>query len=404
MNTITTFLLHLIKTAIALLLGLFSFHQLAAQDTGQEQPKTMRLKVIKELNGQTQIIDTTLKAGDHADVLKAIQGLELDTAILRGLNADRPRVLKLDSARLRNVIICIKDLKVDSVRNHALLDGRPRIYNLDREMNAADREAILEKVRKHGLDTTHLHRLKDNRIIFINSDSLTGIHIEKSELLKDANIMKLRSAHPDLLIRPFNDSTGAIRLNMLNLENMERVIVQQHPGTISLDSLMPSGAGIIQLKVITDEKTGEKKVYRIGENGRDVEMKGERLKLDHRNANVIMLLNARVEDITEEDKAALKEAGAPVEKKARHELDVAEISFYPNPNNGRFNLSFTLDDKATTRVSVMDSKGQEVFVDTVEKLKGQYNRQIDLTPFGRGIYYLQIAQGKKYHTKKILVQ
>lgn len=415
MNTLTTLLLNVVKMAIALLLSFFPLQQVAAQDAGTEKTKNLRIKMVKETDGEVQVIDTTMQVADHAELLQAIKGLELDTTMLRRLNAGSLGMLRFDTTMkmtdINTVIFNSKGGMLDTAAFRALHGGKLKVYKLDRKMRNAEREALLRQLREHSVDTVLARTLKGSKAVYLRADSATQIHGFRFQ--KDGDVVKFRTVHPDVLFEAARDSArgsifrlhrGSETLSAINPNHIEKITVHKNSRAISIDSLFSPGATRVQLSVKADEKTGETKVYKINEDGKEEEVKADYLKLGRGNARVVIHLKARIEDITADDKEALKEAGAAVETRKKNELDVEEIGFYPNPNNGRFNLSFSLEDKGTTRVSVMDSRGEEVFVDTVEGLSGQYNRQIDLTPFGPGIYYLQIAQGRKHHTKKILVQ
>ncbi|RDV13711.1 T9SS C-terminal target domain-containing protein [Pontibacter diazotrophicus] len=415
MNTVTTLLLHVVKMAIVFLLAFFPLHQLAAQDAEAEKTKTLRIRIQKEVNGKMQLTDTTVQAADHAQLLQSIKGITVDTASLRRLQSGLSATFKFDTTvaitDFRKAFINAEGLRMDTTAAFHVLNGdKFKIYKLDSEVGSADRRALLERIRSHKMDTIFARSIKGSRILYHRGDSATQFH--RFESVKDGNVVKFRIVHPNAIFESVRDSAGNVfRLRpgsetLLGLDPSEirSIVVHKSSNAISIDSLLSPGETKIQLRVIKDEKTGEKKVYRIDENGKEEEVKAEYLKLGHGISRVVIHMKASVEDINADDKETLKEAGAAVETKKKEVLAVEEINFYPNPNNGRFNLNFSLEDIGTTRVSVMDRNGEEVFVDTVEKLSGEYNRQIDLTPFGRGIYYLQIAQGKKYHTKKILVQ
>ncbi|GAB3532168.1 hypothetical protein GCM10027443_15510 [Pontibacter brevis] len=412
MDTVTTLLLNMVKAAIAFLLTFFPLQHTAAQDAGAEQKTTLRIKMIKEVDGKVQVTDTTVQAEDHAALPGSIKGLKVDTAMLRRLNAGLSVSVRPDTTvamtNLRKLVVDAEHLKPDTAAFHALHGGKVKAFRMHGNRSAADREAMVARVKDHKTDTLLLRAAKGDRIIYLKKDS--AAHSQLSEFKKNGEVVRFRTITPSMVMESSVDSAGVFRLRRsgeifseLEPNQIERIIVRKNHSAISIDSLVSVGDTKIELKVVQD-KTGEKKVYKVDEKGNEVLLKGEHLKLDHGDARIMILMKARVEEITAADKEALKEAGAAVEMKKKEALDVERISFYPNPNNGRFNLNFTLEDKGTTRVSVMDSKGEEVFVDTVEKLAGEYSRQIDLTPFGRGIYYLQIAQGGKYHTKKILVQ
>ena len=85
------------------------------------------------------------------------------------------------------------------------------------------------------------------------------------------------------------------------------------------------------------------------------------------------------------------------------EYILPEIKIFPNPNNGNFNIQL----KAASIpifLRIVNEKGQEVYQQKQGGFSGYFEGKIDLTEFPKGIYYLQIRQGKKMITEKILVQ
>jgi hypothetical protein len=87
-----------------------------------------------------------------------------------------------------------------------------------------------------------------------------------------------------------------------------------------------------------------------------------------------------------------------------NKLKVEQLNFYPNPNNGKFNLSFNLKEKATTTISIFNSEGKKVYDESLQDFSGDYNKQIDLSGSPNGIYFLNVSQGKNNLVKKIVIQ
>lgn len=85
-------------------------------------------------------------------------------------------------------------------------------------------------------------------------------------------------------------------------------------------------------------------------------------------------------------------------------LPAEELSFFPNPNNGKFMVKFQLPQKEKVTVTISDLYGREVFKDEVDNFGGLYERQIDLSQNAKGTYFLQIMQDGKQLGKKIIIQ
>jgi hypothetical protein len=360
----------LIKLAL-LLLALLPLRLVLAQEAGKETYK-MHIKMNRTMDGKTSVVDTIFTTASHEELVKAIRAARLDTAHLR------------------------------------LLDGKVRAYTLGAEGNAAFSSGL----KGMAIDTTMLRSLGDVRMRVMVTDSLRGKGERHIEIIRIDGKATSIQGHPKLHMRTENDSSRTFtikegqRMMAMSPGKAERIVVERIPGRSKADSLLLK-EGKSYIRITTDEETGDHKIYRIEADGKEVEVKGEDIGLGIAGPGkraILLVRKAKVEDITAAEKEQLKATGTPVEMKAREELKVEEINYHPNPNNGRFNLSFTLKNKGTTVVRILDDKGQEVFVDTVEKLSGAYSRQIDISPFGPGLYFLQVAQNGRYHTKKLLVQ
>lgn len=86
------------------------------------------------------------------------------------------------------------------------------------------------------------------------------------------------------------------------------------------------------------------------------------------------------------------------------QLELDDLTFYPNPApNGQLKVRFTApsEDELTIRVSNLE--GKEVFSRYFESFSGTYSERIDLSSQKEGIYLLEIMQGKKRLTKKIVI-
>ncbi len=360
----------LVKLALVLLMGLLPLHQTLAQET-QKTERKMRVKMVTTKDGKTVVIDTTFTGATEAEIAAALRAAKLDTALLHGK---------------RMQAITIERGEMDKARLQA---GKARVQAL-------------------RADSTMRHMLKGARVMEIRADSMSKEMVKRFKIVQGDSL--LMGKEKRLYVHALGDSSlfpfgGDLKAITINPQEIERIIVKAMPSPGRIDSLMKIQENV-NFKVIV--KDGEKKVYRIHEDGREEEVPQTDFNFGFDGAKmgraVFIVHKAKIETPTTAEKEQLKATGAPVEMKSREELKVEDISYYPNPNNGRFNLKFSLKNKGTTVVRVLDAQGKEVFVDTVEKLSGTYEREIDLTPFGRGMFFLQVAQGGRYHTKKIVVQ
>lgn len=87
-----------------------------------------------------------------------------------------------------------------------------------------------------------------------------------------------------------------------------------------------------------------------------------------------------------------------------YKLELEELTFYPNPSsNGRFKVRFDVPNEDELSIKVSNLDGKEVFSRYFERFSGTYAEMIDLSGQNDGIYLLEISQGKKRLTKKIVI-
>jgi hypothetical protein len=114
---------------------------------------------------------------------------------------------------------------------------------------------------------------------------------------------------------------------------------------------------------------------------------------------VTIIRKINITDASAEDMRLLGKPAAGTDGK----LSVEKMEFYPNPNNGHFNLSFTLPDKGDTEVKVLDLKGQQVFSEKLGNFSGSYSKELDISKNPKGVYFIRVEQGHHALVKKVMV-
>jgi hypothetical protein len=115
---------------------------------------------------------------------------------------------------------------------------------------------------------------------------------------------------------------------------------------------------------------------------------------------VIFIKAVKITDPSEaETKKASSNAG-PTNGK----LSVTDIKFYPNPSNGKFNLSFTTPGKGDAEITIVNADGKKVFSESLPDFKGRYDKEVDLSENPKGIYFVRIQQGKHSQMKKLVIE
>lgn len=76
---------------------------------------------------------------------------------------------------------------------------------------------------------------------------------------------------------------------------------------------------------------------------------------------------------------------------------------YPNPNNGEFTIKLNSNSSDTIKINVYDIRGRQVF-DNLYKNNSNFNQTINLGNVQSGIYLLNVSDGIRSTTKKIVIQ
>lgn len=82
------------------------------------------------------------------------------------------------------------------------------------------------------------------------------------------------------------------------------------------------------------------------------------------------------------------------------DLDVKDLTLFPNFSNGKTGLSFNLDGRGTMKIKILNSDLKVVFSEDVSSFQGNYMKQITLPQ--NGIYYITINQNSKWFIKKLI--
>lgn len=92
-------------------------------------------------------------------------------------------------------------------------------------------------------------------------------------------------------------------------------------------------------------------------------------------------------------------------KTAIHEIaSESNITTFPNPNEGVFTLRLNQAEKAKTKIEITDMQGKVVFKENLGRFSGTYEKGIDLKEFGTGVYLINIQEGGKTTTEKVVVK
>ncbi|MBV6653304.1 MAG: T9SS type A sorting domain-containing protein, partial [Mameliella sp.] len=102
---------------------------------------------------------------------------------------------------------------------------------------------------------------------------------------------------------------------------------------------------------------------------------------------------------TEEDEEEITENAAFLRN-----LEVSTLNIFPNPTTGIFDIQFELPQRGETAVFIYNPAGQRVYFNTLGEFSGTFSDRIDIANGVRGIYFLEVRQGRQSLTRKVVLQ
>jgi hypothetical protein len=83
---------------------------------------------------------------------------------------------------------------------------------------------------------------------------------------------------------------------------------------------------------------------------------------------------------------------------------VSAITVYPNPNTGLFTLNFKGADYTEMSIEVVTLQGQLLWSDMSSNVQGDVTKQLDLTNYANGIYYVRVVADGQTFVQKVVKQ
>jgi hypothetical protein len=82
---------------------------------------------------------------------------------------------------------------------------------------------------------------------------------------------------------------------------------------------------------------------------------------------------------------------------------VSNVSIYPNPSNGTFNLTYSLNNGGSVNINIVDELGQVVYTANEQRGAGKTTEQINLENLSAGIYSVRLQTSSGITVKKLVV-
>lgn len=114
--------------------------------------------------------------------------------------------------------------------------------------------------------------------------------------------------------------------------------------------------------------------------------------------------NVVITKLDDKDIETISENDKEIDMESMTELDVINLNLYPNPNEGLFELNFRLMEDQPVLVRIISLNGKEVYRENIENFEGTYSNRINITENAAGVYVLQVVQGERMMSRKIIIE
>jgi len=89
--------------------------------------------------------------------------------------------------------------------------------------------------------------------------------------------------------------------------------------------------------------------------------------------------------------------------KGNESLEVDELSFSPDFEDGYFYLSFNSEEEESLKVMILDVAGREVHNESLNDFSGTYEAMVHVPADEKGTYFLKVIQGFDLMNKKLVI-
>ena len=344
----------------AIIIGVFSFNLRAQEDSD----KKARIKVITHENGEVKKIDTTVVLSETVSLKDVLKDMNIDIhegedledfdLELSEIDADEKgykyvSVLKGDMVEYGGGHKMTFDVYISDTAD--LLPGDCNDHDI---YMWTDEEGNVSMVAGDHKVTQEIE-CEDGKKVMVLKTTVNGESGEKKDLR--------------VICKSIHDADGDMTVDVLYDSMDEHMMIYSDE----------EGDGHATTIIICHTSMGED------------------------NEEVKIKTKISVTDPEEEDFTTLKQ-GSFAPSVPDNDLDIDHLVFYPNPNKGKFTLSFNTDKTKKVEIRVFDMNGNEVYKEELKDFEGEYKKEIDISGEKKGTYFVNIVQDGKSVTKKIIIE
>lgn len=255
----------------------------------------------------------------------------------------------------------------------------------------------IEKVSDTTFTTTNpaAYQIQEGKMESLHWD-------EKDEAGKKIIRIQEGSGDSEIIIdNDFNGSAETITISSLDAKDgspsIKKIVLNDPKGTMSAEEIQKHLD--VQMKELDKEmKSKDGQLHQAIFIKTECESKTD--NQDQKSTQMIIIKRVRISEPSAEDSKMLnKQTGISDEK-----LQVENMKFFPNPNDGKFNLEFQVTSKGDTELNILNMEGKSIYNENLKNFSGQYSNAINISDQPKGVYFVKIKQGKHAQVKKIVLE
>lgn len=88
----------------------------------------------------------------------------------------------------------------------------------------------------------------------------------------------------------------------------------------------------------------------------------------------------------------------------KNEFDDGGLNAFPNPNNGKFIITYFSQKESSVQIRILDVHGKIIYTEPIQKIQGHLNKEVDFSNQAKGIYFIEMIADNERTTQKIVIE